>query len=73
MKIKINTRSRISFKNNTSINDNDFSKQLASLGDLFVNDGFSCSHRTHASVCELPKFLPSFSGLQLDLEVNALN
>ena len=34
---------------------------------------FSCSHRAHASIYELPKFLPSFSGLQLDIEVNALN
>ncbi len=30
-------------------------------------------HRAHSSICEIPKFLPSFSGLQLDLEVNALN
>ena len=53
-------------------NDNDFSKQLASLGDLFVNDAFSCSHRTHASVSEITKFLPSYAGLQLETEINAL-
>ncbi len=53
-------------------NDNGFSKQLASLGDLFVNDAFSCSHRTHASVSEITKYLPSYAGLQLETEINAL-
>ena len=46
---------------------------LKPICDIYVNDAFSCSHRSHASICEIPKFLPSFSGLQLDLEVNALN
>jgi len=54
-------------------NNNRFAKHLASLGDLYVNDAFSCSHRTHASIVEISKFLPSFSGLQLDLEINALS
>ena len=53
-------------------NDNKFAKHLAGLGDLYVNDAFSCSHRSHASIVEISKFLPSFSGLQLDLEINAL-
>ena len=53
-------------------NNNEFSKQLASLGDLFVNDAFSCSHRTHASVCQITKFLPSYAGLQFETEINAL-
>ncbi len=53
-------------------NDQNFAKHIASLGDIYVNDAFSCSHRAHASVCEISKFLPSFSGLQLDLEINAL-
>ncbi len=53
-------------------NDNKFARHLASLGDLYVNDAFSCSHRAHASIVEISKFLPSFSGLQLDLEIDAL-
>ncbi len=53
-------------------NDNKFARHLASLGDLYINDAFSCSHRAHASIVEISKFLPSFSGLQLDLEINAL-
>ena len=54
-------------------NDHRFAKHLASLGDVYVNDAFSCSHRAHASIQQISKYLPSFSGLQLDLEVAALN
>ena len=53
-------------------NDYNFAKHLSSFADIYVNDAFSCSHRAHASINEISKFLPSFSGLQLDLEVNAL-
>ncbi|MDA7733997.1 phosphoglycerate kinase [Candidatus Pelagibacter sp.] len=53
-------------------NNLQFVKHLATLADIYVNDAFSCSHRAHASIYEITKFLPSFSGLQLDLEVNAL-
>ena len=54
-------------------NDQKFAKHLASLGDIYVNDAFSCSHREHASIHQISKYLPSYSGLQLDLEVAALN
>ena len=54
-------------------NDLKFAKHLASFGDMYVNDAFSCSHRSHASIQKISKFLPSFSGLQMDLEVSALN
>ena len=54
-------------------NDYRFAKHLASFGDIYVNDAFSCSHRAHASIYKISKYLPSFSGLQLDLEVAALN
>ncbi len=53
-------------------NDINFSKHLAKLADIFVNDAFSCSHRSHASVSKITEFLPSFAGLQLETEVNAL-
>ena len=39
---------------------------------MYVNDAFSCSHRAHASVCKITEFLPSFAGLQLEAEINAL-
>ena len=53
-------------------NDTFFAKHLARLGDLYVNDAFSCSHRSHASVSKITQFLPSFAGLQLESEINAL-
>ena len=53
-------------------NDKNFAKHLASFANIFVNDAFSCSHRAHASIHKISNFLPSYSGLQLDLEVKAL-
>ena len=54
-------------------NNLEFAKHLARLGDIYVNDAFSCSHRSHASIDVISKFLPCYSGLQMDLEVHALN
>ncbi|MDA9838546.1 phosphoglycerate kinase [Candidatus Pelagibacter sp.] len=53
-------------------NDLEFAKQLSCLADIYVNDAFSCSHRAHSSIHAVTNFLPSYSGLQLDTEVNAL-
>ncbi len=53
-------------------NNQQFAKHLSTLADIYVNDAFSCSHRAHTSIHEITNFLPSYSGLQLDLEVNAL-
>ena len=53
-------------------NNQQFAKHLATLADIYVNDAFSCSHRAHASIHEITKFLPSFSGIQLNLEIDAL-
>ena len=53
-------------------NNNEFAKHLSNLADIYVNDAFSCSHRTHASIFEITKFIPSFAGLQLTLETEAL-
>ncbi len=54
-------------------NDDKFAKLLANLADIYVNDAFSCSHRAHSSIDKITKFLPSYCGLQLNSEVNALN
>lgn len=53
-------------------NDPDFAKELADLGDVYINDGFAVSHRAHASVVGVPKLLPAFAGLLLDKEVRSL-
>jgi phosphoglycerate kinase len=53
-------------------NDTIFAKHLASLADIYVNDAFSCTHRAHASIFEITKYIPSYAGLQLNLEIDAL-
>ena len=53
-------------------NNLDFAQHLSSFAELYVNDAFSCSHRAHASVANITKFLPSYSGLQLNSEITAL-
>lgn len=53
-------------------NSQTFSKQLSSLGDIYVNDAFSVSHRKASSTVGVTHFLPSYGGLQLKKEVQAL-
>ncbi|MDC0460769.1 phosphoglycerate kinase [Candidatus Pelagibacter sp.] len=53
-------------------NDLDFAQHLSSFAELYINDAFSCSHRAHASVTNITKFLPSYSGLQFNSEITAL-
>lgn len=54
-------------------NDPEFAKELASLADVYVNDAFAVSHREHASVCAITRYLPSYAGLQLEEEVKQLS
>lgn len=54
-------------------NDSGFTKQLASLGDIFCNDAFSAAHRAHASTEGLAHFLPSCAGFLMEAELNALS
>ncbi len=49
-----------------------FAKRLAKLGDVYVNDAFSASHRKHASIVRLPRMMPSFAGLLFENEVKNL-
>lgn len=44
-------------------NDPDFAQKLAKLADIYVNDAFSVSHRAHASVVAVTKYLPSYAGM----------
>lgn len=54
-------------------NDMGFAKELASLGDIYVNEAFPVSHREHASIVLLPQLLPSYIGLQFEREINNLS
>ena len=53
-------------------NDADFARRLAALGDLYVNDAFSCAHRAHASVDALARLLPAAAGRLMQAELEAL-
>lgn len=53
-------------------NDKVFAQQLASLGDVYVNDAFSVSHRAHASVVGVAQLLPAYAGFFLEQELEAL-
>lgn len=50
-----------------------FAKALANLGDIFINDGFAVSHRAHASVHAITQFIPSYAGMLMKDEINALS
>ncbi len=54
-------------------NDENFAKELASRADIYVNEAFSASHRSHASIIGVPKLLPSFVGLEFESEVENLS
>ena len=57
-----------------SDNDESFSKKLGSLGDIYINDAFSCSHRKQASIHNITKFVKnSFAGPLLKREIEAIN
>ncbi len=53
-------------------NDPEFAKELAALGDLYVNDAFSSSHRAHASTEGVTHYLPSYAGPLMMEEIEAL-
>ena len=62
----------IRFNKGEETNDTEFSKKISTLGDIYVNDAFSCSHRSHASVEGITRYIPSYFGLQITEEINAL-
>ena len=53
-------------------NDDALAKRLAQFGDVYINDAFSVSHRAHASVCAITKYLPSFAGLSMQREIEGI-
>jgi len=54
-------------------NDISFARKLAECGDIYINDAFSVSHRSHASIVSLPKMLPGYAGLLFEEEIKNLS
>ena len=63
----------IRFHPEEETNSKDFAKQIANLGDYYINDAFSCSHRAHTSIDSITEFLPSAAGLLHAEELTSLN
>jgi phosphoglycerate kinase len=61
------------FRREEEEGDESFAKKLAKLGDIYINDAFGASHRSHASIVEVPRFLPSAAGLLLEKEISVLS
>jgi len=57
------------FHKEEELNEENFARELSKIGDIYVNEAFSCSHRNHASVCEITKHINSFAGKQLIEEI----
>jgi len=70
---QITLKENLRFHKGEEENNADFAKQLASLGDVFINDAFSCAHRAHASTEGITHYLPSAAGLLMAAELTALN
>ncbi|HJO77079.1 MAG TPA: phosphoglycerate kinase [Pelagibacteraceae bacterium] len=69
---KIMLLENIRFHKEEELNSVYFAKELSKIGDMYINEAFPCSHRAHASVCEITKHINSFAGKQLVKEVNAI-
>lgn len=54
-------------------NDSEFTKKLASMGEVYVNEAFGSSHRSHASIVGIPKLLPHAVGIHFAKEIENLN
>ena len=54
-------------------NSDNFAKRISEYGDAFVNDAFAASHRAHASITGIPKFLESYAGFLMEKEIAMLS
>jgi phosphoglycerate kinase len=61
------------FDSREEANDPEFAKELAALGDIYVNEAFANSHRAHASMVGVPALLPSYAGLHILKEIEHLS
>ena len=70
--VKVVMLENLRFYKEEENDDGKFAERLSKLADIYVNEAFSCSHRKHASVYSVTKFMPSYAGIHLEMEVNSL-
>jgi phosphoglycerate kinase len=63
----------VRFHREETTNESGFARELARLGDVYVNDAFAAVHRAHASTVGIADHLPSFAGLLMEREIAALS
>ena len=61
------------FNKEEELNEESFAEKLSKLGDIYVNEAFSCSHRAHASVSKITNYIKPFAGYELIKEINNIN
>ena len=69
---KIMLLENLRFHKEEELNSESFAKELSKIGDIYVNEAFSCSHRAHASVSKITKHISAFAGKQLIEELNVI-
>jgi len=70
---KITLLENLRFEKGEEGNDENFARELASLADFYVNEAFAVSHRPHASIVGVPRFLPHAAGFRFTQEVENLS
>jgi len=60
------------FNKEEELNEECFAKKLSKLGDIYVNEAFSCSHRDHASISKITDYIKPFAGTELMKEINSI-
>ena len=63
----------IRFAKEEESDDENFAKNLSKLGDIYINEAFSCSHRKQASLHKITKFIDSYAGPLFEKEINSIN
>lgn len=69
---KVELLENLRFNPGEESNDENFTKELAQKGDIYINDAFGACHRAHSSIVGVPKYLPSGAGLLLEKEIMCL-
>jgi phosphoglycerate kinase len=72
-KVPFEMHENLRFDAREEANDPAFAQELASLGDIYVNEAFADSHRAHASIVGIPKIIPGYAGLRFIEEVTKLS
>jgi 3-phosphoglycerate kinase len=71
--LRMQMMENLRFNKGEEVNDPDFAKCLAEKGDFYINESFANSHREHASIVGIPKYLPHAAGFRFIQEVDNLS